>query len=238
MELYEEAFGCKKPKNTKKRTFGNLFKGLKSNYLKDYQSAIADYNSNNLTSALNNINNTIKKADINDWKHYAFRANLYETSANYNQAIEDYQTAIGYSESDIDVYALYHQIGFCYLSLGNNQKGYEFFSYAIDLKSNHPNSQLNPDQEGMDMGVLLGVTFKKMYVNRGSLLFNMNNLNESLEDCKKSLSYDQNYSNPYMLLAQIFNKAGQEDEAMKYLKISAQLGNRNAISALKQMGLL
>jgi len=53
-----------------------------------------------------------------------------------------------------------------------------------------------------------------------------NKLNEAVEDCKQSLQFDQNYSNPYLLLSQIYSSAGQEQEAIKYLKISAQLGTK------------
>lgn len=238
MGIFEKAFGNKRPKNTKKRTFGNIFKGLSSNYLQSYQKAISDYSAKNLQSALNNIDKTIEKADVNDWKHFAFRANIYEDLGRYEKAIKDYEIAIGYSSSDIYVYALYHQIGFCFLSLGNDNKAIEFYSYAIELKSQHPNTEHNPDQEGMDLGVLLGVPFKRMYNNRANAKKNIGKLNEAVEDCKKSLNYDKNYSNPYLMLSQIYSSAGQEEKAIEFLKISAQLGNRSALSTLKQIGLL
>ena len=87
------------------------------------------------------------------------------------------------------------------------------------------------------MGVLLGVPFKKMYNNRANAFMNIGELDKAFEDCKKSLSFDKGYSNPYLLLSQIYSKAGQEDKAIEFLKISAQLGNKNAIITLEKIGL-
>lgn len=235
METFEKAFKRTRTMNTKKRTFLNLFGG--SNYLSFYNSAINAYKNQNLPSALENINKTIEKSDINDWKHFAFRANVYEDLRKFTDAISNYEKAIELSGNDINVYALYHQIAYCNLNIGNNQKAVEFYNYAIDLKNNHPNNQSNTDTEGMDMGVLLGIPFKRMYSNRANALLNLGQMNESLEDCKKSISYDKNYSNPYFILSTIYSKAGQEDKAIEFLKVSAQLGNRNAQATLREIGL-
>ena len=213
-----------------------MFAGLNSNYLTYYQSAINAYNSQNLPSALDNINKAIEKSDIKDWKHFAFRANVFEDLRKFNEAILNYEQAIELSGNDISAYALYHQIAYCYLNNSNHQKAVEFYNYAIVLKTNHPNNQSNEDIEGMDMGVLLGVPFKRMYSNRAIALLKLGQLNESLEDCKKSISYDENYSNPYFVLSSIYSKAGHEDKAIGYLKISAKLGNRNAEVALRKIG--
>lgn len=236
MDIFQKAFGRIRTTNTKKRTFSNMFSGLGTGYILYYQNANNDYLSGNLQSALNNINKTIEKSDINDWKHFAFRGNIYEDLKNYQQAITDYEQAIEYAQSDIEVYALYHQIGFCYLNLNNNEKASEFYTYSIDLKKQHPNTEFNSDQEGMDGGVMLGVPFKRMYNNRGNALMNLGKLNEALENCKLSIDYDRQYSNPYLLLAQIYSKAGQEQEALNFLRTSAQLGNATALSMLRQMG--
>ncbi len=236
MEVFEKAFNRIRQRNSKRRTFANLFGGLKTGYLIPYEKAIKDYQSKNLESALQNINVVIGKSDINDWKHYAFRANIFEDLGKYSDAIADYEKAIEFAENDIYVYGLYHQIGFCYLNIGNNLKAVEFYSYAIYLKKEHPNLEHNTDQEGMDMGVLLGVPFKRLYNNRANAYLNIGKLNEAIDDCNKSLEHDINYSNPYLLLSQIFSKAGQESKAIDFLKKSAQLGNKNAILTLRQIG--
>lgn len=235
MDFFNKAFGHNRTTNSKRRTLSNIFKGIGTGYVVFYQTANNDYLNGNLQSALININKTIEKSDINDWKHFAFRANIHEELKNYQQAITDYKQAIEYSQTDNDVYALYHQIGFCYLNLNNNQKALEFYTYSIDIKKQRDNSQYNPDQEGMDGGVMLGIPFKRMYNNRGNALLNLGNLNEALKDCETSIAYDKQYSNPYLLKAQIYSKAGQEQEALIYLKTSAQLGNNTAISMLSNI---
>jgi|SRR5690606_21932851 len=235
MDTFQRAFGRERIVNTKKRTFSNLFRGLGSGYIVYYRAADNDYLRGDIQSALTNINKTIEKSDIYDWKHFAFRANLNEDLKNYQLAITDYQQAIEYAQSDIDVYALYHQIGFCHLNLNNNKKALEFYTYAIELKKQHPNSEFDTDREGMDGGVMLGIPFKRMYNNRGDALMNLGKFNEALEDCEISISYDKQYSNPYLLIANIFSKTGQEQEAMNFLKAAAQLGNKNAISIIEQL---
>ncbi len=235
MNIFKKAFGEERLPNTKKRTFANLLGGINANYLQDYLVAQNDYNNGNFNSSLNNINKVIEKSDVNDWKHFAFRANVLEDLKQYDKAISDYKTAIGFAIDDIEVYALYHQIGFCYLSLGKNEKAEEFYSYAIELKKQHSNSDLNPDQEGMDKGVMLGLPYKRMYNNRANALKNIGKLNEAFEDCKTALNYDKNYSNSYLLLSQIFSQAGQESKALEMLNAAANLGNQNAINMLNQI---
>ena len=237
MNAFLKAFGRERKPNTKKRNFTDLFKSKNFDYVAYFQNATAQYLNGNNQGALASINTTIEKSDINDWQHFAFRANVYEDLQNYRQAIKDYEQGIEFNADDIQVYALYHQIGFCYLSLGDNLKASEFYTYAIDLKKLHPNSTYNEDLEGMDGGIMRGLPFKRMYNNRANAFKNQNKLNEAVEDCKQSLTFDQNYSNPYLLLSQIYSSAGQEQEAIKYLKISAQLGNQNAISMICRLGI-
>lgn len=236
MNIFTKAFGRNRTAFLRKRE--NLNFGALPEYVIYYKQAIDDYNQQNLNSALLNINRTIEKSDIDDWKHFAFKANVLEDLGNYAEAIKNYEKAIDFAGDDIRIYAQYHQLGFCYLNLGNDQKALEFYTYAIELKKQHPNTSFNEDLEGMDMGVLLGIEFKRMYNNRANALKNLNRLQEALEDCKKALEYDPNYSNPYSMLSQIFSKAGQETKAVKFLRIAAHLGNQYAINTLKKLGYL
>jgi len=201
-----------------------------------FSFAQSAYEKGQYEDALNYINDTIKFSDIDDWRQYAFKANVLEDLQNYAEAIKFYEIAIDIHTDDVRVYALYHQIGFCYLSIGNHNKAIEFYSYAIELKQQHPNSQFAPDEEGIDKGVLLGVPFNRMYNNRGNSLKNIGKLNEALQDCQKALSYDINYSNPYLLAGQIYLQAGAEEDAIKLMRESARLGNQAAQRMLNQMG--
>ena len=241
--IFEKAFNRSRNSNYKRggrklSTLGKLFGGGIPKYVAYYSKAQQSYSAGQYQNSLELINKTIELSDIDDWKQYAFKANVLEDLKNYKGAIENYEKAIDINFDDVNVYALYHQIGYCYLNLQDDQKASEFYGYAIELKSKHPNTEHNPDQEGMDLGVMLCVPFKRMYNNRANAYKNLGLLNEALEDCKKSLSYDKNYSNPYLMLSQIYSKAGQEEKAIEFLKVSAQLGNNSAISTLKQIGLL
>ena len=228
MSIFKKLFGFEKKENTNTRTFGNMDRGLQTGYLVSFQNAEDAYLNNDLNNALVHINITIEKSDISDWRHYAFRANVCEDLKKFTEAITDYNKAIELSNSELSVYQLYHQIGICYLGLGNNKKAEEFYTAAINIKMKHPNSELNPDLEGMTGGVLMGLPFERLYNNRGNARKNLGKLQEGFEDCKKALEYKPNYSNSYLLAGQIQQTAGNIDEALKLVNQAIQLGNQNA----------
>lgn len=240
MDYFEKAF--KRQRNNQYirggRKLSDLEKLTKNppQYLYYYNAAQESYSNGNYLNGLAMINDAIELSDIDDWKQYAFKANILEDLQKYNEAIQQYELAIDISESDVFVYALYHQIGVCYLSLGLNEKAVEFYTYAIELKKNHPNNGFNLDLEGMNSGTMMGIEFKKMYNNRGNALSNIGQLHQAFSDAKTSLSYDENYSNPYILISLICSKYGQEDKSVEFLQIAASLGNENAKRMLSQLG--
>lgn len=235
MSIFKKLFGFEKKENTNTRTFANLDRALKTGYLEDYQTAENAYLSGNLAEALNYINSTIQKSDISDWKQYAFRANVYEDQKKYTEAITDYNKAIELSNSELSVYQLYHQIGYCYLNLGNNKKAEEFYTAASDIKKRHPNSEDNPDMEGMMGGVMMGLPFERLYNNRGNARKNLGKLQEGFEDCKKALEYNPTYSNPYLLAGQIQHLAGNSEEAVRLVNQSIKMGNHSGHKILKDI---
>ena len=239
MEVFSKAFNRPKDRllKTKKSIFNSLFFGEKK--LKDneqlFQLATTSYLHNDVKNALKTINSCLESRNSEKWDYFAFRANCYEDLQEYKKAIENYEIAIELSENDEDVYALYHQIGFCYLNLKNDSKAKEFYTYALQLKTNLQNNN-KEDLEGLDGGVLLGVTFQRIYNNRGNAKKNLGELNEAIEDCEKSISIDRNYSNPYLLLSQIYDLKGMKEKSLEFLKVSARLGNNYAKKKLDEIG--
>lgn len=244
MEIFEKAFGRKRSEKYNRggrKDLTNIPRDKDGSlslpeYVTYYTIAQQYYLNGQYIESLNYINRTIELSDIDDWRQYAFKANVLEDLQNFKDVIKYHEIAIDIKIGDVGVYALYHQIGFCYLSLGNNEKAAEFYTYAIDLKKQHPNSTYYQDEEGMRNGVMLGLPFERLYNNRGNALKNMGKLQDAFDDCKRAISYDENYSNPYLLLSQLFSENDQEDIAIRYLRISARLGNQNAQRMLKQIG--
>lgn len=233
MSIFKKLFGFEKKENTNTRTFSNFDRGLNTGYLMDFQLANDAYLAKNRTKAFELINSAIRKSDISDWQHYAFRANIYEEEKKFADAITDYNKAIEYSNSELSVYQIYHQIGYCYLMLENNKKAEDFYTASLEIKKKHPNNNLFPDQVGMMGGVLLGVSFEKIYNNRGNARKNLGNLNEAFEDCKKAIEFNPSYSNPYLLAGQIQQLAGNIDEAIRLIYQSINLGNPNGKRVLE-----
>ncbi len=237
MNVFKKMFQKQKKDNIRKRDLSNISRGIDCGYLTYYINAINDYNNHVLPSALSNIKKAIELCDIDDWKIFAFMGNTLKDLNNYIEAIDAYKKAIGISETDYTIYALYHEIGYCYLMLKENNKAEIMFDAAINIKSNHPDPLEDHSSEGMDMGVYLGLPFKRMYINRANAFFNQNKLIESYNDCIKSIEYDPKYSNAYLLLSQILSKLGKESEAVNYLRTAANLGNSNAISLMRELGI-
>lgn len=183
------------------------------------------------------IDQIIPISKINNWKHLAFKANVLEDLEKYQDAIANYSRAIEWANDEALVYALFHQIGFCYLSLGSNSKAEEFYTTAINLKTKHPNTKQFPDIEGMDGGVMLGVKLARMYNNRGNARKNLMKFEEALSDCDKALSIDSYYSNTYLLKGQIKLELNEIEEAKVFLKKAAELGHKSATQILNNLNI-
>ncbi|WP_028123696.1 tetratricopeptide repeat protein [Epilithonimonas tenax] len=238
MEIFTKAFGRTRNKlsKSKKSIFNSIFFGEKkiNENEKLFQVATTSYLHNDIANALKNIDTCLKSGSTEKWEYFAFRANCLEEKREYKKAIEDYEVAIELNVYDENVYALYHQIGFCYLNLNNNEKAVEFYTYALQLK-NHLKNKGKEDLEGLDGGVLIGVPFKRIHNNRGNALKNLNRFDDAITDCEKAIEYDENYSNPYLLLSQIYSLKGNEEESIENLEFSAILGNRYAIKTIANL---
>lgn len=240
MEVFSKAFNRPKDRlsKTKKSIFNSLFFGEKK--LKDneqlFQLAKISYMRNYVSNALETINLCLESGNSEKWEYFAFKANCYEDLSEYKKAIENYEIAIELSENDEDVYALYHQIGFCFLNLKNDNKAKEFYTFALQLKTNLQ-SKNKEDLEGLDGGVLLGVSLQRIYNNRGNARKNLGELNDAIIDCEKAISIDKNYSNPYLLLSQIYDLKGYQEKSLEFLKASARLGNNSAKNKLDEIGI-
>lgn len=181
------------------------------------------------------IDQIIPLSKVNNWKHLAFKANVLEDLGKYQEAIANYSRAIEWSNDEALVYALFHQIGFCYLSLGSNSKAEEFYTTAINLKPQHPNSKQHPDIEGMDGGVMLGVKLERMFNNRGNARKNLKKYEAALSDCEMALKIDPYYANTYLLKGQIKYEEGDVNQAKLLIKKAAELGHNGALNILNEI---
>lgn len=239
MSFFEKAFLRKRSslEQTKKSIFNSLFFGKKGNQdsNKFFILAETSYLHGNNKEAIKMIEACIENGGNNEWKNFAFKANVLEDLKEYREAIKLYEMAIELSDTDETVYALYHQIGFCYLNLGNNDKAKEFYTYAIELKGKLIFTKGMKDKECMDGGVMLGLPFKRMYNNRGNAYKNMGDYSLAIKDCKKAIKYDEDYPNPYLLLSQIYSLQGNEEESYENLEYAAILGNQYSIETISKL---
>ena len=232
MSIFKKLFGKNKPAEiTSAPHTGQVDKPV-YNPEADYKNACEAYASGNLPLALQLIETVFSKIEKPEMKHYAFRANTKEDMNNHTEAISDYERAISLAPNPYNAYPFYHQIGINYLSLKNNEQAEKYYTKAIELKDLHPNSNNDPDKEVFDEGIMKGLSFARMYNNRGNARKNQGKLEEASEDCKKTISYDSSYSNPYLLMGQIFELKGNYSEAIKWVEKSMALGNQSAARIL------
>lgn len=223
MNYFKKIFGLNKNENYVTEV------SVKENddVLQKFKEANQLYTAGFYEPSLKLIEEVIIASRVNNWKYLAFKANVQEDLKKYHDAIATYSKAIEWSNDEVVVYALFHQIGFCYLTLGNNTKAEEFYTFAIDLKTKLVQRGAT-DIEGMDAGVMLGVPFKRMYNNRGNARKNLNKLEQAWEDSQSALRIDPYYANPYLLAGQIKQLQGDIDQALSLLEQSIKLGNKSA----------
>ncbi len=228
MSIFKKLFGKDKPSEITPTPAPQLVAKPAYNPESDYNNAFDAYANGNLPLSLKLIENIFSIVDKPQMKHYAFRANIFEDMNNHTKAISDYESAISLAPNPHNAYQFYHQIGFNYLSLKSNEQAEKFYTKAIDLKSVHPNSASDPDKEVFDEGIMKGLTFARMYNNRGNARKNQGKLDEAFEDCRKAIELEPNYSNPYLLTGQLFELKGNYSEAIKWVEKSIALGNQSA----------
>ncbi len=104
-------------------------RGLNHQKLKDYNKAIAFY----------------KKALLIKPDHAESHINLgniYFIIGRYNEALESYNNALGYSSED-NIYSLLSKIGTTYLILENYEKAIDTYKQIISLRSDSPNARFS-----------------------------------------------------------------------------------------------
>lgn len=237
MDKFKEAF------NRERKTYSKRFflldiifpkKKKSESEEKFYLLAKSSYYDNALKNALNEINSCIKYSQHNNWKYFAFRANVKEDLLKYSEAIDDYIMAIEINGNDSKVYALYHQIGYCYLNLNEDNKANEFYTHALNLKKELQETK-EKDLEGLDKGILLGVSFAKIYNNRAITFKNLKKYELAINDCEKAIEFGKDYANPYLCLFQTYSFLKNEDKANENLEVASVLGNPYAIKTISKL---
>ena len=201
-----------------------------------FAKAIDYYQELEYKSALTCINIVIEIQLEDDWKPYAIKGDILETLGYFDEAINSYTSAIEFHHYDVEAYALYHQIGFCYLLSHSHEDAIRIISIAIDSKSYWKNYGFKKDMEVINFGVLYGLPFKQLYVNRANAYLNIGNLLKARADALEALKYDDCYSNAYLLISQIFAMVGKDEDSMRLLTHAAELGNNNASTILSNGG--
>jgi len=219
-----------RPKNKLSKTTKSIINSIffSKRKIKDnsqlFKRATIAFLNNDVYNALIGINNCIEFRSKKKWEYFVFKACCLEYLQEFNKAIECYEIAIELIGPNKNMYALYHQIGYCYFNLNKDHKAIEFYTNALQFKRGIHTKKKEDFQDAIG-DVLLSVSLQRIYYNRANSLKNRGNLNDAIKDCKKAISIDEHNSNPYLLLSTIYTLKRDKEKALEFLKIAVRQGN-------------
>ena len=154
------------------------------------------------------INKWEKAIKLNKKYFHAYNnlANAFLSLKKYDQALINFDKAI---ELDSQFYEAHHKKGDIYLNLKNFKKALESYNEVLKIKNDYIPTiknkanlliQLRMDREAiieLDKIILYEKESSSLYLKKGLLNFNLNNLEETLKNYKYAFKIDS--ETPYLL---------------------------------------
>ncbi len=151
-------------------------RGIAKFYKQLYEEAILDFN-----TAL----------DKDQTNHYAYKSRglTYMLMGDYNSAIKDFFTALGFKPC-----AEYlDNLGDAYQRSGDLESALKYFDIAVEYSN----------------------TNARIIYNRGVVHLKAHNLQKTIDDFSRAIELDQNFPDPYKSRSWCYNQLGMIDEAVQ-----------------------
>ncbi|MBI3814243.1 MAG: tetratricopeptide repeat protein [Nitrospinae bacterium] len=172
---------------------------------------------------------------------YNNRGLAYDDSGNYQEAIEDYSTAIGIDPKFV---IAYNNRGAAYIKIGNHQKAVNDFNMAIRINQNpkyaeayisrgFAYSSLGNHQEAIkDYTTAISMDSKhaKAYNNRGNTYVSLGNYQEALKDYNMAITLDLWYAEAYYNRGDAYINLGKHQEALKDCSMAISLNPKLSLA--------
>jgi len=185
----------------------------------------------------------VLKVTRNNWLISNNRGLAYKNLGDYNQAIKDFEAAIGMKP---DYAEAYYNRGLAHKALGNVGQAIADYSQAIRIKPNLVeayNNRGNAYGESgdctlalMDFNAALEInpSFAEAFMNRGNAYNCLGNYQQAIEDYGRAIEKKPDYAASYYNRAVAYSKIGNGKLAILDLKTAAGLGDERANNVLKR----
>jgi tetratricopeptide (TPR) repeat protein len=240
MDNFERLF--KEPRkhsniNDKKNLLGAMDKEISemtnSDWFKMKTFAVKYYQMGDYSSALSHLDQAIK-TNPDHYFLFKLRAKIKEDSGNADGAILDYKESLSVSTSDS--YSAYNQIAINYLTLKEFERALLAFDIAIELKESLLNNGIDETVIPSHVdGVPYNIDGEKMYTNRANVKLSLEDYQGCLNDCKKAIEINPDYSNSYFIAGLLFSKLDINEESLKALKKAESLGHTQATYIIQEL---
>ena len=127
-------------------------------------------------------------------------------NAQYEQAIEFFNSALNEENKDETKATIFYNIGFCYGIIKNFNKEIEYYNKALEI---------SPD-------------FQPALYDLGEYYYDNNDLNNALKMYEKLVAVNPENENAYYMLALVQNDLGNKEESIKNMQKAADLDSSDA----------
>jgi tetratricopeptide (TPR) repeat protein len=188
--------------------------------------------------AIDSLQKAIAADPTNSDSHYVL-GRIYYAESNVSKAMEQFQQAL---KLDASAYKTYDGLALCYESQGNVQLASQTYMKGIELVyKDHPSYdtiyadfaefllRYGSDQKAFDLAAEAASRNPREPRNfflSGKALYKAGHLKQSLEWLTKSAEMDHSYPDPHYILAQVYTRLGEKEQASREIGIFEQLSKK------------
>lgn len=184
----------------------------------------------------------VLKADPNQFDALRLLGILYNTTGDFQRAIDCFKRAIKINAS---LPALYHNIGLAYKKLGYYDEAISYYQHALMLKPNYPEAleklgtayaaleQFPIALDYLNQAIRLKSDYIKGWINFGSTHFTLLNYPEAKQCFQKVLELQPNYVEAHRLLATVYKETKEIELAKKHYQETLKLEPDNIATKLQ-----
>lgn len=164
------------------------------------------------------------------------RGNVNTKQGNYQDAIQDFTTAISHKPNS---YMSYGNRGMCKANLGDTDAAIEDFTHSLEIKPDNAQQHFNRGYsyllkldyskalEDFNKVASINPSFPYVYYRRGICLYSLQKDNEALEDFNKTIEYDPDNSDAYFWRGVVLLQLGQ-DSSCNDIEKAKSMGHSRA----------
>lgn len=189
-------------------------RGIDNYQRKNYAGAVADF-----TKAIN--------AQPSNQNFYTMRGTAYEDMGKDVEAAKDFSKTLELHSTD---FKAAYRLGMVYF------RKKDFENAVMWLKISHKNApEVDMSHIGMGNNNIMFIHKKIIAGNLGNFLTQLKRYDEGFQYLDEAIRLDPNYANPYMTKGLNLFQIGKQEEAIKYIRKAAELGDPKAPEVLQML---